>query len=271
MHSAVAGDRPLIFAHRGGSGLAPENTLPAFDRGLALGADGFELDVHLSRDGVPVVHHDGRLDRTTDASGPIRDRTVSELAAVNACAGFARSGRAWDGGPVGVPTLREVLRRYPDIRLIVELKGPSAALARAVVDTVRDAGAIERTCIGGFSWRAMRAVRRFEPRLATSASKAEVRIALYASRLGVSVRPGSYAAFQVPERAGSTRVVSPRFIRLAHEADVAVQVWTVDDPADIRRLLGWGADAIITDRPDLAVPTLREWIAEGGVNHRTNL
>jgi hypothetical protein len=121
--------------------------LPAFDRGLALGADGLELDVHLSRDGVPVVHHDGLLDRTTDASGPIRDRTVSELAAINACAGFARSGRAWDGGSAGVPTLGEVLRRYPDIRLIVELKGPSAALARAVVDTVREAGAIERTCI----------------------------------------------------------------------------------------------------------------------------
>ena len=265
MHPAVAGDRPLIFAHRGGAGLAPENTLPAFDRGLAFGADGLELDVHLSRDGVPVVHHDGLLDRTTDASGPIRDRTAAELAGVNACAGFARSGRSWDGGRAGVPTLREVLRRYADIRLIVELKGPSATLARAVVDAVREAGAIDRTCIGGFSWRAMRAVRAFEPRLATSASKVEVRVALYASKLRVSVRPGSYAAFQVPEWAGPTRVVSPRFIRLAHEADLAVQVWTIDDPKDIRRLLEWGADAIITDRPDLAMPVLREWMELGGV------
>jgi glycerophosphoryl diester phosphodiesterase len=171
----------------------------------------------------------------------------------------------WDGGPAGVPTLREVLRRYEGIRLVVELKGPSAALARAVVNTVREAGAMDRTCIGGFSWRAMKAVRTFEPHLATSASKPEVRVALYASKLGFSVRPGNYAAFQVPEWAGPTRVVSPRFIRLAHQADIAVQVWTVDDPADIRRLLEWGVDAIITDRPDLAIPTLKGWMEEGGV------
>jgi glycerophosphoryl diester phosphodiesterase len=169
----------------------------------------------------------------------------------------------WDGGPAGVPTLRDVLRRYEGIRLIVELKGPSAALARAVVNTVREAGAMDRTCIGGFSWRAMKAVRTFEPHLATSASKPEVRVAFYASKLGFSVRPGNYAAFQVPERAGPTRVVSPRFIRLAHQADIAVQVWTVDDPADIRRLLEWGVDAIITDRPDLAIPTLRAWMHKG--------
>ena len=135
--------------------------MPAFDRGLALGADGLELDVHLSRDGVPVVHHDALLDRTTDAFGPVCERSVSELARVNACAGFVRSGRPWDGGPAGVPTLRDVLRRYPDTRLIVELKGSSTALARAVVDTVREADAVDRTCIGGFSWRALRTVRQF--------------------------------------------------------------------------------------------------------------
>jgi glycerophosphoryl diester phosphodiesterase len=94
--------------------------------------------------------------------------------------------------------------------------------------------------------------------LATSASKTEVRVALYASRLGVSVRPGNYVAFQVPEYAGLTRVVSPQFIRLAHAVNLAVQVWTVDAPEDVSRLLAWGADAIITDRPDLAVPILRD-------------
>jgi glycerophosphoryl diester phosphodiesterase len=262
MHPSVSADRPLIFAHRGGAGLAPENTLPAFDQGLALGADGLELDVHLSRDGVPVVHHDALLDRTTDAVGPICERTVSELARVNACAGFTRSGRAWDGGPAGVPTLQEVLRKYRDTRLIIELKGPSSRLAQAVVQTVRESDAIERTCIGGFSWRALRAVRQYDPRLATSASKVEVRVALYASRLGVSARPGNYVAFQVPECAGVTRVVSPRFIRLAHAVDLAVQVWTVDEPDDVGRLLDWGADAIITDRPDVVVPVLKEWLAK---------
>jgi glycerophosphoryl diester phosphodiesterase len=266
VHPAVAANRPLIFAHRGGAGLAPENTLPAFDRGLSLGADGLELDVHLSRDGVPVVHHDALLDRTTDARGPIGERTVSELARVNACVGFTRTVGSWDGDPAGVPTLREVLRRYAETRLIIEIKGSSTVLARAVVQEVREAGALERTCIGGFSWRALREVRRCEPRLATSASKPEVRVALYASWTGLIVRPGRYDTFQVPECAGVTRVVSRRFVRLAHEADLAVQVWTVDEPAHMRRLLDWGADAIITDRPDLAIPTLREWMEVRGVD-----
>jgi Glycerophosphoryl diester phosphodiesterase family len=130
VHPAVSGVRPLIFAHRGGAGVAPENTIPAFDRGLALGADGLELDVHLSRDGVAVVHHDFLLDRTTDATGPIAAKDVAELTRVNACAGFVRAGRSWDGGPACVPTLREVLARYRDTKLIVELKGSSRALAR---------------------------------------------------------------------------------------------------------------------------------------------
>src|SRR3954468_8853797 len=95
MHPALASTRPLVFAHRGGSKLAPENTIAAFDRGLAEGADGLELDVQLSRDGTVVVHHDRRLDRTTTATGPLCERTAAELAAL------------------GVPALRDVLGRYP--------------------------------------------------------------------------------------------------------------------------------------------------------------
>lgn len=259
MHPAVAGARPLVFAHRGGAGLAPENTIPAFDRGLALGADGLELDVRLSRDRVPVVHHDATLDRTTDASGPLAARDATELSSVNACAGFVRAGRAWDGPPVGVPTLREVLDRYRDTRIIVELKGGSRALARAVVAEVRRADAVDRICLGSFSWRVQREVRRLEPDLATSASRFEVRAALYGSWIGVAFRPGRYVAFQVPEHSGATRVVSRRFVRAAHRLGLVVQVWTVDAPADIDRLLDWGVDAIITDRPDVAVPAAEDW------------
>ena len=268
MHRAVAADRPLIFAHRGGAALAPENTIPAFDRGLALGADGLELDVHLSRDGVVVVHHDPWLDRTTDASGPIGARSAADLARVNACAGFVRAGGVWDGDPAGIPTLIDVLRRYAGTRFIVEIKGPSPVLARAVVAAVGEAGVADRVCIGGFRLRALRAVRRADHSLATSAAQVEVRLALYASRLGLPAWPRRYAAFQVPERSGATRIVSPRFVRLAHQAHLAVQVWTVNELADMRRLLDWGIDALITDRPDVAVPALQQWMrraAGGGV------
>src|SRR6266704_6723304 len=102
-HHFFSSPRPVVFAHRGGSALAPENTIQAFDNGLRLGADGIELDVRLSRDGAVVVHHDRTLDRTTTLRGPVADRTADELR------------RA------GVPVLADVLARYREARIIIDL------------------------------------------------------------------------------------------------------------------------------------------------------
>jgi glycerophosphoryl diester phosphodiesterase len=231
-----------VFAHRGGSKIGPENTIAGFDRGLKAGADGLELDVHLSRDAVPVVHHDDVLGRTNKGTGRVSDRTAKELS------------------DFGVPTLAEVLSRYPVAPIIVELKQPSAALVRAVVGDLRDASATGRVCLGSFSVAALRAARALDATLATSAGRMEVRLALYRSWLGLSPGRVRYRAFQVPEVSESTRVVSPRFVRLAHAAGLVVQVWTVDEPEEIRRLLGWGVDGIISDRPDVAADVVREWL-----------
>jgi glycerophosphoryl diester phosphodiesterase len=195
--------RPLVYAHRGGAALRPENTLAAFDHGLALGADGLELDVHLSRDGVVVVHHDATLERTA--------------------------------------------------RLIVELKCNEPELARRTIDEIRKADAVGRVALGSFFWRALNAAREYEPAIPTGASREETRWALYRSYVGWPLGRTRYRELQVPEQAGSTVIVSPRFIAHAHRAGLPIKVWTVDDAADIRRLLGWGADAIISDRPDVAV------------------
>src|SRR5262245_254951 len=120
-HRFFASSRPLVFAHRGGSALAPENTIAAFDDDLALGADGLELDVNLSRDGTVMVHHDRTLDRTTTLRGPIAARDADELA------------RA------GVPALADVLARHRGTRIIIELKVNHPDLAGAVVRVVRQA------------------------------------------------------------------------------------------------------------------------------------
>jgi glycerophosphoryl diester phosphodiesterase len=255
LHSFFASPGLLVFAHRGGSALAPENTMAAFANGLALGADGLELDVHLSRDGVVVVHHDRTLDRTTTLRGDVVARTADELR------------RA------GVPTLNEVLRAHRDVRIIIELKVNSHEMAAAVVELLRRADATDRACVGAFGTRVLRAVRTLEPSLATSASREEVRWALYRSWMpgwakwaGVG-RVGSnrsnagraaYAGFQVPEFAGSTRVVSREFIDAAHDRGLGVQVWTVDTADDARRLIEMGIDGLITDRPDIIVPMIRE-------------
>jgi glycerophosphoryl diester phosphodiesterase len=236
-------DRPLVFAHRGGMALGPENTIPAFDAGMNAGADGLELDVHLAADGVVVVHHDRTLERTTRGSGPIAARTAAELAALN------------------VPTLRDVLRRYPAARVIVEMKENSAALGHAVAADVRAADAVDRVCAAGFGATAVRAARTALPHMATSASHAEVRRALHRTWICWPLRSCAWQGYQVPEVAGRLRVVSPRFIRYAHAAGVRVQVWTVDTEADMIRLLDWGADALISNRPDLAVQVRDRWVS----------
>jgi glycerophosphoryl diester phosphodiesterase len=249
---------PLVFGHRGGRGLAPENTIAAFDRGLAEGVDGLELDVHLSRDGIPVVIHDADVARTTNAAGPVVALTASELAQLDAGFRFAADdGYPWRGRGAGIPRLREVLARYPSTPLIVEMKANSEDLARETVKEIVAAGAARRVCVGSFGLRALSAVRRLAPGIATGSSQEEVRWALVQSWIRRSLRRTRYHVHLVPERRQRLTVVTPRFVRDARAAGLAVFVWTVDTPADVERLLAWGVQGILTDRPDITVPIVR--------------
>jgi glycerophosphoryl diester phosphodiesterase len=254
---------PLVFAHRGGCAIGPENTIAAFDRGLAAGADGIELDVHLSSDGVAVVHHDAMLERTTSGSGPIGARTAAELGSIDAgCRFVADDGSTpFRNQGVGIPTLREVLRRYSNTLIIIEMKEDNEAIARAVAADVRAAGAAERVCAAGFGPTSLRAARAALPEMASSACVPEVRLALYRSWARWPVTRVSYSGYQVPEFAGRLRVVSRRFVRHAHQAGLAVQTWTIDEQVDMERLLDWGVDGLISNRPDLAVRVRDSFVA----------
>jgi glycerophosphoryl diester phosphodiesterase len=214
--------------------------MAAFANGLATGADGIELDVRLSRDGVVVVHHDETVDRTTAGHGAVASMTALELARLD------------------VPALADVLSGFRETRVIVEMKTNTSELASAVVGVVLQAGAAERVCLGSFGQRVLNAARSLEPAIATSAAREEVRWALYRSWVRRPSYGAAYAGFQVPERAGTTQVVSRRFVDVAHRAGLGVHVWTINDERDARRLLSWGIDAIITDRPDLMVPVVQE-------------
>ena len=252
----------LVFAHRGGARLAPENTLAAFENGLALGSDGIECDVHLSRDGVPVVIHDKTLERTTDAAGLVSARTAEELAQVDAGYRFAAADGSYPfrNRRIGVPTLETVIRSCADVRVIVEMKQGDPALARAVAAAVRRTKAVDRVCVGSFYRRGLEVIRAEEPGIATSASEDEARWTLYRAwcRWPLAAARG-YSAFQVPERAGRLRVVSPAFVRQAHRDGARVDVWVVDRAEDITRLFAWGVDGVITDRPDVAVAVRDDW------------
>ena len=253
--------RPQVFAHRGGCDLGPENTIAAFDIGLSTGADGLELDVHLSADNVVVVHHDKTLDRTTDATGPVAARTADELARVDAGYRFRRAGEyPFRGRGIGVPRLRDVLTRYRGVPTIIEIKVYTPAMGRAVADEIRRADAIDYTCLAGYGLASAMAARAELPGVAASAAQPEVRLAVYRSILRCPVRHAAYQTYQVPERAEAIRIVSPRFIRHAHAAELKVQVWTVDEEADMRRLLEWGVDGLISNRPDVAVSVRDEFV-----------
>jgi glycerophosphoryl diester phosphodiesterase len=256
-------DRPLIFAHRGGALLAPENTMPALDNGLALGADGLEIDVQLSRDGIPVVIHDRTLDRTTDRSGPVNALTAVELSRVDAGYHFTRDGvQPFRGQGIGVTTLDAVLARH-QTRLIIEMKGGERELARAVGAVVRKADAVDRVCVGSFYQPSIDALRADCPEIATSASEREARWTLHRSWVGWPfTRRRKYVAFQVPEYAGRMRVVSPGFVRHVHREGHTIQVWVVNDPAVMHRLLDWGVDGIISDVPDIAVRARNAWTSK---------
>jgi len=208
------------------------------------------------------VHHDKTLDRTTNASGPVAARTADELARVDAGYRFMRGGEfPFRGRGVGVPALGEVLGRYRGVPTIIEIKVYTAAMGQAVAEEIRRCDALDYVCIAGYGPASAQAGRAALPGIAASAHKGEVRLALYRSWLRCPVRRAPYHTYQVPECAEATRIVSPRFIRDAHAAGFKVQVWTVDEETDMRRLLEWGVDGLISNRPDLAVRVRDEFLA----------
>jgi glycerophosphoryl diester phosphodiesterase len=239
------------MAHRGFSLDGLENSMAAFGAAVDLGLRYLETDVHATRDGVLLAFHDARLDRVTDARGAIADQTWAEVS------------KARIAGVEPIPRLDEVLGAWPDVRLNIDVKAANAI--DPLVLAIQRANAIQRVCVASFSGRRRAAVRRvLGPALATSVGP--MRTALW--RLGGAV-PGSAgaavvgsalrgaAAVQVPLRAGPIEVVTEGSIARAHAAGVQVHVWTVNDRAEMHRLLDLGVDGLITDRADVLCEVLK--------------
>jgi glycerophosphoryl diester phosphodiesterase len=242
------------IAHRGGSGLRPENTMAAFDHAATLGVDGLECDVRLSRDGVPMVIHDDTLERTTDAAGPVAARAADELARVDAGFHFdAEHGFPFRGHGFGVPRLLDVLARHPTMPFVVEIKGEAPGVVPAILDAVDRAGAGDRVIVGAFSQAVLDEVRWRAPDVPTSASDAEIRSAIRRTRLFLRPRHGAFRLLQAPFRYRGRTVFGRRFVAGAKRAGFPVHAWIVDEEADMRTLIGWGVTGLISDRPDVAV------------------
>jgi glycerophosphoryl diester phosphodiesterase len=258
----VVHDKPLFFAHRGGSGLAPENTLIAFAQGLALGADALELDIQTTSDGEIVVIHDPTLDRTTNGRGPIAAYTLDEVKRLDAGYRFTTDGGhtyPYRGQGVTIPTMREILERFPQTRINIDLKESAPAREYRLWELIQEYEAYDRVLVasGDLHLPIIRFRQLVAGRVATSASELEIRRFFFTNLVRATrwLRP-PYDALQVPETHRNIRIVSRTFIDAAHRLGLDVHVWTVDAPADMERLLALGVDGLMTDRPDLLAKVL---------------
>lgn len=240
--------RPVI-AHRGASGRAPENTLQAFELGATEGADAFELDVRLSSDGEPVVIHDATLARTTDRTGPVRARTLADLRTADAGFRFTTDGgRTFpfrDAG-VRIPTLGEVLRTFPGMPMLIEIKEPEAqaAVRRLLVAE----GATGRCVLASEHHEALQIF--MGPPFARAASGAEIS-ALYRAVLLRRPPPHvPYRLLSVPRKYRLLTVPTPRFVAAARSLGCPVDVWTINETATARALWARGVAGIVTNFPD---------------------
>ncbi len=256
----LEGPRPRLFAHRGASGTLPENTLEAFRQGLVAGADRLELDVHRTADGHVVVFHDETLERTTNATGLLRDRTLAELQELDAGYRFEddAGGHPFRGKGLRIPTLAEVLREFPDTPLNVEVKHDEGATVEAYFAVLDAHDARERVLSAAFEDHILERIRSVAPAAVTSLSAGEV--AEFVGRCLTGsfdgyTPPGK--ALQVPPEHEGIEIVTPTFVRSAHDLGMEVHVWTINEEAEMERLLDLGVDALMSDFPARAAAVYR--------------
>jgi glycerophosphoryl diester phosphodiesterase len=226
----------LVIAHRGASSYAPENTLAAFDLALGMGVHQLELDVHFSRDGHIVVIHDETVDRTTNGSGLVADKTLAELRGLDAGSWFGDKFAA-----ERIPTFGEVLERYKGrVHLHTEIKGRMERLAQRTADLVRGYGMADQVTITSFRKTPLEEVRAYAPELPTGWLVTEVSDEVVA-------RARALTLTQICPRANT---VTPELVRRLHAEGFVVRAWGVADEALMRQVVEAGADGMTVNFPD---------------------
>lgn len=247
MHPYLDVPQPIAFAHRGGAGVHPENTMSAFAHAVGLGYRYLETDVHATKDGVLLAFHDEDLLRTCGVDVKIGDIT------------FAESQQIKVHGSEHIPTLSELLETWPEVRLNIDCKADTAL--EPLIQALGHADVRKRTCIGSFSDRRLRHLRSiFGAELCTSMGPREVAQTRLASYVPLTPFSSSAHAAQVPPNQGPIPLVDRRFIDFCHQRDIHVHVWTIDDPSIMHELLDLGVDGIMTDQPE----TLRGVLQDRG-------
>ncbi len=245
LHPYLDWPGPLAFAHRGGTSDHPENTMPAFQHAVDLGYTYLETDVHSTSDGVLVAFHDPELSRTCSRPGHIRDLSWSDVSTARV------------HGLEPIPRFEDLMQAFPNARVNIDCKAASAL--EPLVKSLRRLDCLDRVCVGSFSDRRLRTLRReLGPRLCTSLGPVETAML----RFGLpSTATGRVA--QVPVSMGRLTVVNESTVDRAHNRGMQVHVWTIDEADEMRRLLDLGVDGIMTDAPSV----LRDVLTQRGQWH----
>jgi glycerophosphoryl diester phosphodiesterase len=261
------GLRPRVFGHRGAAGVAPENTMPSFAAAIEAGADRLELDVHASADGHVVVFHDATLERTTNGVGPLRERSLAELQALDAGHAFRGSldtghaSRAQEqnfpfrGRGLRIPTLAEVCAAFPGVPLNIEIKQDAPAIEGAVLAVLDAHGGRERALLAAEADGIMARIRAAAPGALTGFSTGEA-MEFIGRRADPTYRPQG-VALQVPPTYGDFVIITAELVAAAHALGVEVHAWTINDEAEMDRLLDLGIDGLFTDFPGRAAAVRR--------------
>ncbi len=252
-----------VIGHRGAAAVAPENTLPSFEHAVEVGADGVELDLHCTSDGHLIVIHDDTLERTTDGEGEVEDRTLDELRRVDAGHGFTPDGGQtfpFRGLGITIPTLEEVLATVADLPVVAEIKSARAGVAMG--EWLQTSPERHRILVGGFDRTQVDPAGRHARW--RCAYQDELRGYVLLGKIGLArLATPTVDSAMVPETRGPIRIVSRRFVRQAHADGIGVFVWTVNRADDMRRLLDWGVDGLVSDAPGRARRIIDERSSRG--------
>ncbi len=258
--------RVIAFAHQGGSYEGPSSSVAAIEHALAAGANAIELDVHATLDRHLVVCHDETVDRTTNHHGEIARLTLAEVREMDNAywwiegatatpghddADYVVRGRAPADRRFGVATLEEVATTFPGVLLNLDLKRTEPEVEpyeSLLAEELRRLAITDAVMVASFHDGAIQRFREHAPEVATSAATNEVAAFYFSLDSGAPVVP-PVEAFQVPASFSGVDVVTEAFIDAAHRADVAVHVWTINDEAEMARVVDLGVDGVVSDRP----------------------
>ncbi|MFP4426094.1 MAG: glycerophosphodiester phosphodiesterase [Spirochaetaceae bacterium] len=253
--SLFTGRNPVLnIAHRGGAGERPESTLEAFHHALTVGADVLELDVHLTGDNQLIVSHDEDLLRVSGDPGRVSELSVEEIRGADAGALWTdeKGERPFLGKGLTLPTLEELFDSLPQAQMNVDIKSDAPLAADLTLSLIRRFDRADRTVVASFLPSQLKRIRSAAPEITTSAHPGDVRRFYFLTRLGLAGLSSRRIPYlQIPERHGDLTLLTPRFLKAAHSAGRSVHIWTVNEPADMRRLIRFGVDGIVTDYPSL--------------------